>query len=109
MIQCCIKRDKDGFSKKFYPKYDIIFSNNGQFIASAQKMQLMRSAHYVVTLDHENMNKTCPGYIGKLRSNLVGTEFNMFDKGENPSAQIDNSQIRCQYGALIYVFCFILL
>lgn len=30
------------------------------------------------------MNRKGEGYIGKLRSNFLGTEFNIFDWGENP-------------------------
>jgi hypothetical protein len=106
-LQLCIKRDKDGFSKKFYPKYDMTFSSNGQFILSGQKMQLMRSAHYNITLEHEDMEKNLPGYLGKLRSDLAGSEFNMFDRGENPSAVVPIDQVRKQIGAIIYVIYFL--
>lgn len=103
LIQCTIKRDKSGLTKKLYPKYDMIFSDNDIFIMTGQKMQLMRSAHYVVTLEKETMIKKAPGYLGKLRSNLGGAEFNIFDKGDNPSSQKSKSLIRNQHGAITYV------
>jgi tubby-related protein 1 len=104
MLQFCIKRDKDGFSKKFYPKYDLFFTKTGRFLMTAQKMQLMRSAHYNLTLERDDVDKKCAGYLGKLRSNLVGTEFNIFDKGENPDSNLLPSQIRNLMGSIIYVF-----
>lgn len=71
---------------------------------SAQKMQLMRSAHYVLTMDKESMSKKTPGYMGKLRSNLVGSEFNVFDKGENPSFEGSPIYVRNQHCGIIYVY-----
>lgn len=36
------------------------------------------------TLDRKNPKVTSPGYIGKLRSNYLGTRFYIYDKGANP-------------------------
>jgi len=102
-LQCSIRRDKAGFSKKFYPKYDLFLSSNEHFIMAGQKMQIMRSAYYLVCLDGQNMSKSVPGYLGKLRSNLVGTEFNMFGEGENPDTHLPPQKIRDQHGAVFYV------
>jgi tubby-related protein 1 len=102
-LLCSILRDKSGFSKKFYPKYDMFLSNTPTHLISGQKMQLMRSAHYVISLEREDMRKEAAGYLGKVRSNLVGTEFNFFDKGENPSTGLAPERVRNQLGAVLYV------
>ena len=102
-LLCSIIRDKSGFSKKFYPKYDMFLSNSAIHLISGQKMQIMRSAHYIVSLERETMKKEAPGYLGKVRSNLLGTEFNFFDKGENPTTGLPPERVRNQLGAVLYV------
>ncbi len=96
-------RNKSGFSKKFYPRYELYVSGTHRFIMAAQKMQIMRSAHYSITVDPKVMDKKAPGYLGKLRSNLMGTEFNMFSQGENPASGVPQEQVRAQHGAVVYV------
>lgn len=81
----------------------MVFSCNGGFIMTGQKMQLMRSAHYIITLESHTMAKKAPGYLGKLRSNLAGCEYNLFNKGENPKSKKPIEQIRNQIGAIVYV------
>lgn len=81
----------------------MVFSANKQFIMTAQKMQVMRSAYYLITLEQEQMSKSSLGCLGKLRSNLAGNEFNIFDKGENPEAKCSLEQIRNQLGSIIFV------
>lgn len=35
-------------------------------------------------LDQNDLHRQGRGYLGKLRSNFVGTEFQVFDNGVNP-------------------------
>jgi hypothetical protein len=35
-------------------------------------------------LDQNDLNRSGSSYLGKLRSNFVGTEFQVFDDGVNP-------------------------
>jgi tubby-related protein 1 len=55
-----------------------------------------------------DLNKGGSNYLGKLRSNFVGTEFQVFDDGINPKdsegdeVSGTNSQIRCELGAVMY-------
>ncbi len=102
-VRCYIKRDKSGFSKKFYPKYLLYLSDSNHFVMAGQKMQIIRSAYYGVTMDQAKVDKKTPGYLGKVRSNLVGTEYSIFDQGESPDKGIPPEQVRCQHGAVIYV------
>ena len=39
-----------------------------------------------------------PGYLGKLRSNFLGTEFVLFDDG----AKAHQADMRCELGAVLY-------
>lgn len=47
-------------------------------------------------------NKKSDSYIGKLRSNFMGTEFNIYDSGKNPKNSSNFDLVRHQLGSIIY-------
>lgn len=71
---------------------------------TGKKLSVMGTAYYLITLEKELMEKSSPGCLGKLRSNMFGTEYNIFDKGENPISKCPVEFIRNQYGAVLYVY-----
>ena len=48
------------------------------------------------------MKKSTKGYLGKLRSNFLGTEFYLYDNGDNPKKAKAFDQVRAQYGVVEY-------
>ena len=38
----------------------------------------------MITIEQKKFEKECNGYLGKVRSNFLGTEFYLFDAKENP-------------------------
>jgi hypothetical protein len=67
------------------------------------KMNMMGSAHYILSLDQDASSKQSAGYMGKLRSDKTGKEYNLFDLGENPSSGFPPDRVRNQLGAILYV------
>ncbi len=51
---------------------------------SARKKSGNKSSNYIISLSKTEFKRKSKFCIGKLRSNFVGTEFRLFDKGENP-------------------------
>lgn len=43
-----------------------------------------KTSNYLISLDEEDTSRNSGNYFGKLRSNFVGTEFTLFDKGAKP-------------------------
>lgn len=61
----------------------------------------------MLSMDQDNVGKDSPGYIGKLRSNFVGTGFVIFDKGVNPkdakdAMQASMNSVRQELGCVLY-------
>ena len=48
------------------------------------------------------MKKGTKGYLGKLRSNFLGTEFYLYDDGENPKKAKDFESVRNEFGNIEY-------
>ncbi|CAD6333702.1 unnamed protein product [Miscanthus lutarioriparius] len=80
MIQCFIKRDK---SKSTYHLYlclsTAVLMENGKFLLSAKRNRKTTCTEYIISMDADNISRSCSTYIGKLRSNFLGTKFMISD------------------------------
>ncbi|KAG6495236.1 tubby-like F-box protein 8 [Zingiber officinale] len=80
MIQCFIKRDK---SRSTYHLYlclsPAVLVENGKFLLSAKKNRKTTCTEYTISIDAGNISRSSSAYIGKLRSNFVGTNFRIYD------------------------------
>jgi tubby-related protein 1 len=83
MIQCTIKRDKSGMAR-FYPKYHMHLSNGFKYLMSAKKRACNNTSNYLVTMNRNDFSKGGGGFLGKVRSNFLGTEFVLYDNGNDP-------------------------
>jgi tubby-related protein 1 len=48
----------------------------------------------VISADADKMEKSTHGYLGKVRSNFLGTEFCLYDSGKNPKKTKSLDQVR---------------
>ncbi|RLM73388.1 tubby-like F-box protein 7 [Panicum miliaceum] len=80
VIQCFIKRDK---SKLMYRLYlclrSAVLDENGKFLLAAKRSQRTTHTDYAISMDSKNFSRSSTGYIGKLRSNFLGTKFIIYD------------------------------
>lgn len=80
MIQCFIKRDK---SKSTYHLYlclsPAVLVENGKFLLSAKRSRRTTYTEYVISMNPDNISRSSNTYIGKLRSNFLGTKFIICD------------------------------
>lgn len=83
MLECRIKREKSGLSK-FYPKF-IFETDSGVFLAASKKQTKNKTSNYLITMDANSLNdKKSESFLGKVRSNFLGSEFTAYGPGENP-------------------------
>jgi tubby and related proteins len=60
------------------------------------------TSNYMITIEQKKFEKESNGYLGKVRSNFLGTEFYLFDSKENPKKVDDKEEARNQYGVVQY-------
>ncbi len=53
-------------------------------------------------MNPNDLNTNSPGYLGKVRSNFLGTEFRIYDTGENPGKAKTFNKIRKELGGILY-------
>jgi len=100
VMQCKIVRNKRGIVNKMYPIYECYYeteplntnntNGNGisitdKLIMCAKKRSKNKTSNYSISTSIEYIDDhTHVTYLGKVRSNFVGTEFIVYDKGLNP-------------------------
>jgi tubby-related protein 1 len=62
-----------------------------------------KSSNYAITLSKTNFDRSNPEYLGKLRSNFVGTQFTLFDNGANPHRAKNGATVRKELCQIEYV------
>lgn len=84
-LHLTIVRNWKGLKNMFNHVYDVMFSENRFFrILSAKKMPKNKSTNIILTLTKQNFKWRSNNCLGKLKSNFTGTQFTMYDNGENP-------------------------
>ncbi|XP_030610690.1 tubby protein [Archocentrus centrarchus] len=86
-IQCRVTRDRRGVEKGIYPTYYLhMEKEDGKrvFLMAGRKRKKCKTSNYLISTDPTNLSRDTDSYIGKLRSNVLGTKFTVYDGGENP-------------------------
>jgi hypothetical protein len=83
VVQCYIDRVKSGF-KKMFPEYRLYLKEGDRFLLASKKRSQQKTSNYLISKNQNDLSRSGPSYMGKLRSNFLGTEFTIYDKGENP-------------------------
>ncbi|CAG9331558.1 unnamed protein product [Blepharisma stoltei] len=102
MLQCNIRREKAGFGR-LYPKYYLHISDGMTFLLAGKKRGGNRTSNYMITSNQKEFSVKSPSYLGKVRSNFIGTEFHLFDTGINPKHKGANPMnAREELGIVLY-------
>lgn len=69
---------------------------------SGRKRSGMKTSNYLIGMDKNKLEKKHEGFLGKVRSNFIGTEFCVYDTGLNPGDTKDHSKIRKELAVVTY-------
>ncbi|KAM3859567.1 uncharacterized protein ACN63O_016101 [Diretmus argenteus] len=86
-VQCRVTRDRRGVEKGMYPTYYLhMEKDDGKrvFLMAGRKRKKCKTSNYLISIDPTDLSRDTNNYIGKLRSNVLGTRFTVYDGGENP-------------------------
>uniref|UniRef100_A0A7N0TX03 Tubby-like F-box protein n=1 Tax=Kalanchoe fedtschenkoi TaxID=63787 RepID=A0A7N0TX03_KALFE len=79
-IQCFIKRDKANMTYHLFLYLSpALLVENGKFLLSARRNRRTTYTEYIISMDADNISRSSSSYIGKLRSNFLGTKFIIYD------------------------------
>ncbi|KRY50849.1 Tubby -like protein [Trichinella britovi] len=105
-FKCRITRDKHGLDRNFYPTYFLhLEKEDGKriFLLAARKRKKSTTSNYLISIDPTDLSRYCASFVGKLRSNVLGTQFTLYDNGENPQkSTVIDVGVRRELAAIIY-------
>ncbi|XP_069798670.1 tubby-related protein 1-like [Narcine bancroftii] len=105
-IKCRVTRDKKGMDRGLYPTYYMHLDtdeNKKVFLLAGRKRKKSKTSNYLISIDPTDLSRGGENFIGKLRSNLMGTKFTVFNNGVNPDrGRADRSNIRQELCAVTY-------
>ncbi|KAI4317650.1 hypothetical protein L6164_025504 [Bauhinia variegata] len=85
LLQCFIKRNRSTQTYSLYFSLTNALADDGKFLLAARKCRRPTCTDYIISLDADDMSKGSNTYVGKLRSNFLGTKFTVYD-GQPPHA-----------------------
>lgn len=85
LIQCFIKRNRVTQTYHLYLNLNQAANDHGKFLLSAQRCRYATYTEYLISLNAKDASKDSTFYVGKLRSNFLGTKFTIY------VAQLPNS------------------
>uniref|UniRef100_A0A8D0HGA9 Tubby-like protein n=1 Tax=Sphenodon punctatus TaxID=8508 RepID=A0A8D0HGA9_SPHPU len=107
-VQCRITRDRKGMEKGIFPFYYLHLEKDGTkiFLMSGRKRKKSKTSNYLISLDPIDLSRDGDSFIGKVRSNVLGTRFTVFDNGVNPEKKPfvpETAHLRQELVAICYV------
>ncbi|XP_020657088.1 tubby protein homolog isoform X9 [Pogona vitticeps] len=107
-VKCRITRDKKGMDRGMYPTYYLhLEREDGKkvFLLAGRKRKKSKTSNYLISIDPTDLSRGGESFIGKLRSNLMGTKFTVYDNGVNPmktTLSLEASNLRQELAAICY-------
>ncbi|XP_033621493.1 tubby-related protein 3 isoform X3 [Fukomys damarensis] len=108
-VKCRITRDKKGMDRGLFPTYFMHLEkgdNRKIFLLAGRKRKKSKTSNYLISTDPTDLSREGESYIGKLRSNLMGTKFTVYDHGVSPvKAQglVEKAHTRQELAAICYL------
>nr|XP_060623369.1 tubby protein homolog isoform X4 [Anolis sagrei ordinatus] len=107
-VKCRITRDKKGMDRGMYPTYYLhLEREDGKkvFLLAGRKRKKSKTSNYLISIDPTDLSRGGESFTGKLRSNLMGTKFTVYDNGVNPmktTLSLEASNLRQELAAICY-------
>lgn len=101
MLRCTLRRDRTGL-KAFFPLFELQTSKQQKPLLFAQKQAGNKTSNYRIATTREGLESKGPDYVGKVRSNFFGTDYVLFDAGDNPKKLPHTARPRRALGEVHY-------
>ncbi|XP_047322653.1 tubby-like F-box protein 5 [Impatiens glandulifera] len=90
-IQCFIKRDRATSTYCLYFGLTPSENENDKLLLAAKRIRRPTSTSFIISLVADNFSRSSNTYIGKLRSNFLGTKFTTYDSQPPTDTTVDQN------------------
>ena len=102
LYKCRITRDRKGMDRGLFPIYYLHLERDyGKkiFLLGGRKRKKSKTSNYIISCDPTDLSRNAEGFCGKLRSNVFGTSFTVYDSGSKENTESP----RLDLAVIIYV------
>jgi len=91
------------------PTFSLYLKDGQRFLLAGQKRTMNKTSNYMMCMDKRDLARDSPAYLGKLRANFIGTEYQFFDDGESLEGTRSNhgAELRKELGVVNFAPNFI--
>ena len=103
-VRCKVTRDRKGMDRNLYPTYYLHLERTGQrklFLLAGRKRKRSATSNYLISCDPTDLSRSGESFVGKVRSNMLGTAFTIYDSGDNPKKAKTNGNLSRSETALV--------
>ncbi|XP_054803041.1 tubby-like F-box protein 3 [Prosopis cineraria] len=79
LLQCYIKRNRSNQTYYLFLSLNQASIDEGKFLLAARKCRRPTHTDYIISINFDDVSRGSSTYIGKLRSNFLGTKFTVYD------------------------------
>jgi len=107
-MKCRVTRDKKGLDRHAFPTYFLhLEKEDGKkiFLLAGRKRKKSKTSNYLISVDATDLSRGGESFIGKLRSNVIGTKFTVYNRGikfGKPNLNSDKSNLREELAVICY-------
>ncbi|XP_076063997.1 tub domain-containing protein ktub [Oratosquilla oratoria] len=107
LVKCRISRDRKGMDRGLFPTYFLHMErDDGKkvFLLAGRKRKKSATSNYLISADPTDLSRGGESFCGKLRSNLLGTQFTIYDAGDGPkrNSSSEKSGGRQELASVVY-------
>uniref|UniRef100_A0A0P4W483 Tubby-like protein n=1 Tax=Scylla olivacea TaxID=85551 RepID=A0A0P4W483_SCYOL len=102
LVKCRISRDRKGMDRGLFPTYFLHMErDDGKkiFLLAGRKRKKSATSNYLISADPTDLSRGGESFCGKLRSNLLGTQFTIYDGGEGRKKALSSSTTTDKQGS----------
>ncbi|KAG7570874.1 F-box-like domain superfamily [Arabidopsis thaliana x Arabidopsis arenosa] len=93
LVQCYIMRNRSNQTYYLYLGLNQASNDDGKFLLAAKRFRRPTCTDYIISLNCDDVSRGSNTYIGKLRSNFLGTKFTVYDaQPTNPGTQVTRTR-----------------
>lgn len=92
-IQCFIKRDRKTSTYHLYFGLTPSEDQSDKLLLAAKKIRRATSTEFVISLVGDDFSQASNTYLGKLRSNFLGTKFTVYDSQPPNDAVVQHNSL----------------
>jgi len=85
MLKFTLERHRSGFNR-LHPSYSMYLERLGGgkvHVMYAKKRAFNKTANYLISMERSNKDRVSDNCLGKIRANVEGDVYTLYDNGEN--------------------------